>query len=447
MKDWFQRSSTAYQRLVWESDPAQASPSRRMLITVLRLLHNLALALTEGPLTLRATSLVYTTLLSLVPLLAVSFSVLKALGVHNEMAPILNHLLQPLGSEGRELTRYIITFVNNMKVAVLGSVGLAILIYTVVSLVQKVEEAFNFIWRVDQARRLVRRFSDYLSVIVVGPVLAFSALGITATVMGSNAVHRLSDFYPFAVAIDTVSRVLPYVLIVIAFTVVYMFIPNTRVRFSAALAGGMVGGIFWQSAGWAFAAFVASSTRYQLIYSSFAIVIMFMIWLYVSWLVLLLGAQIAYYQQYPAMLNTRRGHWQLGNREQEQIAISAMVLIGYNFFYQLPWWNGDDLAARLTVPAIALRPILERLERHGLLSATCAEPPLLFPARDIDTITVLSILEVVRTSEVPASMAKPTVEQSEEIMKRVDQAMSTSLAQRSVKDLVAAQRPPVRQSV
>jgi membrane protein len=334
-----------------------------------------------------------------------------------------------------------------MKVGVLGSVGLAILIYTVVSLVQKVEEAFNYIWRVNRTRRLVRRFSDYMSVILVGPVLVFSALGITAAVMGSDVVQRMTAFYPFAVVIDAVSRLLPYVLIVTAFTFVYLFIPNTRVRFGAALAGGVVGGVLWESAGWAFAAFIASSSEYQLIYSGFAIVIMFMIWLYVSWLILLLGAQMAYYYQYPAMFNTRRDRWRLGNREAEEIAISAMTLIGYNYFHQLPWWDCDALAARLKVPSISLRPILARLERCGLVAATGGYPPRFFPARDIATVTVRFVLEAVRGSEGPAWEVKAELDQAEKIMQRLDAACSAALAEQTVKDLVNAHPPSGRQAV
>lgn len=447
MNDWIKRFGAAYRQRVWETNSASVSQPWRVMITLLRLLHNLVMTVMEGPLTLRAMSLVYTTLLSLVPLLAVSFSVLKALGVHNQIQPILDQLLEPLGQQGRELTRYLIGFVNNMKVGVLGSLGLAVLIYTVVSLVQKVEEAFNYIWGVRQSRPLARRFSDYMSVILVGPVLVFSALGITAAVMGSNIVQSLSAVQPFAAFINAVSRLLPYVLIVIAFTFVYMFIPNTRVRFSAALAGGLVGGILWESAGWAFAAFVASSSKYQLIYSSFAIVIMFMIWLYVSWLILLLGAQVAYYHQYPAMLNTRRGLWQLGNREQEQIAVSAMTLISYNYFHQQPWWEADRLAARLTVPLLALHPILDRLESHNLVSASSDHPPKYFPARDITTIPVLSILEAIRLGETPAGVTVAGLDQTEEIMKRVDEALYTSLARQTVRDLVLACPPPKAQPV
>ena len=103
--------------------------------------------------------------------MAVSFSLLKAFGVHNQIEPMLNHFLAPLGEKGIEFSQRILGFVENVQVGVLGSLGLAFLIYTVVSLVQKIEEAFNFIWRIRQPRRFVRRFSDYMSVILVGPVL------------------------------------------------------------------------------------------------------------------------------------------------------------------------------------------------------------------------------------------------------------------------------------
>src|SRR3569832_2841230 len=111
-----------------------------------------------GQLTLRAMSLVYTTLLSLVPLLAVSFSELKAFGVHNQLTPVLLIFLSPLGENGVELGLRIVSFVENMKVGVLGSLCLSMLIYTVVALVQKIEDAFNYIWRIDRPRRFVRRF-------------------------------------------------------------------------------------------------------------------------------------------------------------------------------------------------------------------------------------------------------------------------------------------------
>jgi len=139
--------------------------------------------LVDGQLTLRAMSLVYTTLLSIVPLLALSFSVLKAFGVHNQIQPMLLRFLEPLGENGAEIAHNIIEFIQRMNVGVLGAVGLVLLLYTAISLMQKIEESLNYIWHVHRPRPLADRFSRYLSVLLVGPILVFSALGITATVM------------------------------------------------------------------------------------------------------------------------------------------------------------------------------------------------------------------------------------------------------------------------
>src|SRR5690606_8857192 len=134
----------------------------------------------RGDLTRRAMSLVYTTLLSVVPLIALSFSVLKGLGYHRELEPMLYSFLEPLGERGYQLTAQIMEFVDNVRSGVLGSLGLLFLLYTVISMVQKVEESFNFVWRVDQPRSFGRRFSEYLSVMVVGPALIVAALGLIA---------------------------------------------------------------------------------------------------------------------------------------------------------------------------------------------------------------------------------------------------------------------------
>ena len=122
--------------------------------------------------------------------------------------------------------------------------------------------------------------------------------------------------------VQALSRLVPYLLIIAAFTFVYLFMPNTRVRLWPALVGGIVGGIAWQSAGWVFAVFIAGSGNYAAIYASFAILILFMIWLYLSWLVLLFGASVAFYVQHPEYLYMRGGEPRLSNRMRERLGLS-----------------------------------------------------------------------------------------------------------------------------
>ena len=434
LKDW-------YMDRVWRVDLQTLSAARRLMVSMARLLHNMASELAEGNLTLRAMSLVYTTLLSLVPLLAVSFSLLKAFGVHNQIEPLLQSFLEPLGEKGVEFGNRILGFVENVQVGVLGSLGLVFLIYTVVSLVQKIEEAFNFIWRIQRPRRLVRRFSDYLSVILIGPVLVFAALGLTATVMGAGVIQDLVSVKPVAEMVGLIARLLPYVFVCAAFTFVYIFLPNTRVRFGAGLIGGLVAGFLWESGGWGFAAFIASSTKYTAIYSGFAIVIMFMIWLYLSWLILLLGAQVAYYVQNPTLLYSRRGEWRLSNEGREKVAILAVLLIGYNYYHQLTWWTLEGLARRMNIPSLSLRPILDILEKNGLISESSEEPTTYFPARDIETIKLATVIDAIRRDEkAPWTTFRddPEVSQIGAIMRRVDDAIDAALDQKTIKDLVLA---------
>jgi len=195
---------------IWGDDLRELSGVRRWIIVPVRLLIVLTRQLLQGQLNLRAMSLVYTTLLSVVPLLAVSFSVLKGFGVHNQVEPLLTNFLAPLGPRGEELTGNIIGFVENIKVGVLGSLGLVLLLYTVVSLIQKVEASFNYVWQVERLRGLAQRFSNYLSVILIGPVLVFTALGVTATAMSNVLVQQLMSVEPFGYLFLTLTKFIPY---------------------------------------------------------------------------------------------------------------------------------------------------------------------------------------------------------------------------------------------
>ena len=207
---------------VWETPLANINPKLRPMLSALRIGHLIIRDLLEGQLTLRSMGLVYTTLLAIVPLLAVSFSVLKGFGVHNQLEPIMLNVLAPLGDKGVEITRTIIGFVDNIKVGVLGSLGLVLLFYTVVSLIQKIERAFNYTWRVSDQRPIMQRFSDYLSVILIGPVLVFSAIGITASVSSVSVVKDAMDIEAVSMVFTFFSRLIPYLLIILAFTYLYV---------------------------------------------------------------------------------------------------------------------------------------------------------------------------------------------------------------------------------
>ena len=341
-------------RAVWNPDIASLPWWRARFLRWVRLVYLVGRDLTDGQLNLQAMSLVYTTLLSLVPLLAVSFSVLKAFDVHNQIEPIMLNFMTPLGERGAEITANVIGFVDNIKVGVLGAVGLGLLIYTVISLVQKIERAFNFTWHVRHGRSFVERFRDYLSVIMIGPVLVFSALGATASLMNNSVVQALVKLPGLAWVVESIGTLVPYLFVIAAFTFVYKFVPNTRVRLGSAAVGALVAGFLWQTIGWGFASFVVTSAKYAAIYSGFAILVFFMIWLYVAWLILLVGASIAFYHQHPEYLTLRSRDARLSNRLKERLALSAMYLITQSHFRGTSPWTAEGLAKHLAVPTDAV---------------------------------------------------------------------------------------------
>src|SRR5690606_25663602 len=180
-------------RLVWGSTLQGTGIFGQAASVVLRYLYALIRDILAGQLTLRAMSLVYTTLLSVVPLIAMSFSVLKGLGVHNDLRPLLYEGLAPLGEQGEEITNQVINLVDNVRGGLLGGVSLAFFIYTSVSMVQKVEESFNFVWHVGQPRSIARRFSEYLVVMLVGPVVVVIAIGMIASFRNAELVQMILD--------------------------------------------------------------------------------------------------------------------------------------------------------------------------------------------------------------------------------------------------------------
>jgi membrane protein len=361
-----------------------------------RYLYALARDLLDGQISMRAMSLVYTTLLSLVPLLALGFSLFKGLGVHNSLEPVLGRFLAPLGPQGIELTRNIIAFVENIKVGVLGSLGVALLLYTVLTMIQKVEQSFDFIWRVEVPRRLGQRLTEYLSVLLVGPFAVFLALGITASVMNSGVVAHLATIEPFGAILYLLGRLVPYAVIIGLFTFLYAFVPNTRVRLSAAFGGGLLAGVLWQSASLAFASFVANSPNYNAIYSGFAIVILLLIWLYVGWLILLVGCQLAYYLQYPERLTPTRIAPQMSGRAGELLGLQVVGLVGRRFLEGGTPFTLDELHRDLAVVPEHVDRVVEILLHHGVLAESGTDGSELLPRRDLDSLTVAELWQLLR---------------------------------------------------
>ena len=322
--------------------------------------------LINGHLTLHAMSLVYTTMLSIVPMLALSFSVLKAFNVQDQFTPMLYGFLEPMGAKGLEIHNSVLAFVENIKVGVLGFVGFLLLFYTVISLVQKIERAFNTIWFAPQLRSVGQRFTNYLSVILVGPVVVVTAISVTASTMSSSLVQSLIAIEPFGTLIVALTKLMPFLMIIAAFTFFYVLMPNAQVNFKSALVGGVVAGSSWQATSLLFTSFVVGSTNYDAIYSGFAVGILLLIWLYVNWLILLIGSSIAFYHQHENHI-TREAEIELAPELIEQVGLDMMLCIARRYEQNAKPISQLELEKRHFIPAILTRKVIDRLIKHRLV--------------------------------------------------------------------------------
>jgi membrane protein len=422
-------------KYVWGDTLLKFGLPGRLLTGVLRNLYAVLRDILSGQLTLRSMSLVYTTLLSVVPLMAFSFSVLKGLGVHKELESRLYVVLEPLGDKGIEITDQLMTLVDNVNGSVLGGIGLAFFVYTAISMVQKIEESFNYVWYVSKPRNFARRFTEYMFVLLIGPVAIVIAIGTIASVENEAVVQWLSQSSLFGPIFTATSRLTPYLVITSVFTFLYAYMPNTKVNFRAALVGGLAGGIMWATVGVIFAAFIANSARTQAIYASFAIAITTLIWLYLNWLILLIGSQIAFYFQNPAYLRLGRREPRLSNEMRERLALNIMFLVGREFRDPGPGVNLRGLARVLKIPTITLAPIAAGLESGGLLASN--ENEELLPGREMSRIKLTDILNVVRRDGETGSHRDPKWNDAIDALgAAVDAAVERTVADRTLSELL-----------
>jgi membrane protein len=427
-------------RDLWTADLSIHRFPARAGIRLLRVLVVVARAPFDGQLNLEAAALVYRTLLSIVPLLAVTFSVLKAFGAQYRIEPLLVQMLSPLGPAGVEVARRIVEFVSNVGVGVLGAVGLIGLFYTVVSVIEGIENALNQIWHVRRSRSLMRKFTDYLSFLLVGPVLVFAALGIIASAQSNRVVQRVLALTPFRPeTVAAVWNVAPFVLFVAAFTLLYRFLPYARVAPSAALVGGVTAATLWHIMGIAFTALVASSASYSAIYSSFAVLVVFLLWLQIAWLVVLVGGEIAYIHQHPTSYVAARGRPSVGLRESA--GLGALVEITRRYLAGEPPLRVDDLARRLGAPLTIVDEVIEDFITHGFL-ARAVEPDGVVLARTPELITVVEVLTAIREPAPNAVDLEIAEGPAVDALRRRDDAVEQALAGLTLHSVATAAATP-----
>lgn len=384
-----------------DTDLWRAQPATRASAAATHAARVLVLAVREfiaNRCRVHATALAFTTLLSLVPLLALAFALAKGFGLQHRIRPLVDTWLAANQEEvGEKLIAFVeraIQYVQQTKVGLLGGFGLLLLIWATIKVMSTIEKSFNEIWRVARSRTLVRKLTDYLSVLVISPVLLIAATSAGAAFRSSPVVRSALSWGLAAWLVECALVLLPTWA---AFVAAYVFMPNTRVRLRPALAGAIVAGSAWQAAFWAYTTFQVGMAKYNAIYGTFAAIPVLMVWLYLSWAIVLFGAQLSWAAQ-----NVRR-HWdeRRGERasiaSREAIALRAMAALAVAFQRGTAPLSAEELAERLRAPASLVAEALRALAAAGLCSEVVGpEASAYQPARPLGQIAPAHVLAAVR---------------------------------------------------
>lgn len=384
---------------VWLSDEPHGLV--RHVVGPLRLAYMVVHGFFKDQCHLRATALAYVTILSVAPLLAVAFSISKALGLHN--AEFTRDLLLTLTAGRSEIVGNIVSYIENTGVGTLGVLGVLALFVAALSMLNTVEHAFNKIWGVERGRSPWRKLTDYLTVVLISPVLVFAALSFNVSLHGLELLPLVSQITALAL------KVAPYIMVWLAFFLLYVFVPNTKVPLSSAAWSAVLAGTLWQLAQMFYVRNQADiATHSNVIYGSFAQFPLFLIWLYISWVIVLLGGEVGYalahQKSYLAEMRARKA----GVLETHKLAVVCMLLLTKRFAQGQGGYPEPDLAARLGESGRTVLPLMQSLGEAGLTLRAERDGQTLFAlAKAPESIRVMQILQAVSDDGAPASYANP----------------------------------------
>ncbi len=420
-----------FNRFLWQQNTSLLPLPQRLLIRTIQIFIAVMRDLLQGQLSLRAMSLVFTTLIGFFPLLALTFAVLKGLGVHNALEPTLLTLLEPLGDRANELTTNILNYVDNIQVQLIGITSVGLLIYIVLDMMRKIESSFNYIWSVKQGRSWSSRISEYLFAVIVSPLLLFLSISLTSWVNTNFFETFLEKLLYGSFVIEFTAFITSILLMSLAFAFAYVFLPNTRVRFSSAFIGGLVTTIIWKLMGSVFQGFFVSTAR-ESIYLAFATAIAVMFFAYIGWLVALVGSSIAYYHQDPGKARSGRERAHYSIAQQEELSLTLAAIIIRRFQQGLPPLTEAELANALSGNPIVIEGPLESLKRIGLITSTADEPPRFLPLKSVTECSILEVLSALRRLE--ADPHKGDIQSADLRVVREFQEAAETLLQRELGD-------------
>jgi len=427
---------------IWRIRLADLPFGKSFLIRQLRIIILAIRGYDEDKCFVRASSLTFYTLLSIVPVAAMFFGVAKGFGFEK----VLERRLYENFRGQEEILEKVINFSNSLlqetQGGVIAGIGMAVLFWSVLKVLNHIERSFNDIWEIKTGRSWGRKFSDYLAIMLISPI--FIIMSGSATVFITTQVEQITQRVAllgmFSPLISFMLKFLPYILIWMLFTFLYIIMPNTRVNFKAGLVGGIVAGTLYQIAQGTYISFQIGAARYNAIYGSFAALPLFLMWIQISWWIVLFGAELSFanqnvdtYEYEPDCLNISPGFKKL-------LTLQVAHSLVKNFSNGEKPLTYSQISNHLNMPVRLVHSIIFDLVESGLVAETLTKADKEFayqPARDINKMTIQYVLEALDqkgTDDIPVARTEDYQALSD-ALQDFGEAMEKSPVNKLLKDI------------
>ena len=390
---------------IWDTDIQKMFILKRIFIYGLRTIYLVSEGLIRNKCAVWTNSLSFTTLLSLVPFFAVFFYFIQWAGTRSEGFKnfLHNYIRENLTMGSEQIAHYLIQFSQNIQLGALGYSGLIFLILTIISLLTTIEKAFNNIWGIQNARPFFIRVCVYWTIVSVSPFLIGLSYTLSLSLQFEAVIEKIDHITWMN---KTFLSALPYILSSAALTAIYKFMPNTKVRFRSALMGGIVGGCLWEGSKGAFYFMTRNVFTYHEVYGAMAAFPIFLIWIYISWLIVLLGAEIAFADQHLKSYGKEKKVENVHFAFKEYLALHIVRYIGRLFYEGKPPVSIETVSSDLGMPVRLVNEIAHDLAVLNIIKEISSDEEIYQMAKPLEKISVQNVLDALRKKGVSLEMSE-----------------------------------------
>ena len=380
---------------IWRVTDDEVSKSRGIIYNGIKIATLSVREFTQGRVVNKASALTYSTLLAIIPILAILFAIARGFGFANLLEDqFRNGLSGQVEATTETILQFIDSYLKHAKSGIFIGVGLIMLFYSTLLLTYNMERTFNAIWQVKKPRTLYRKITDYFSMILLLPLLVILSSGVSIFV--TTAMKNMQEFVLLAPIMKFLVRLVPFMLTSAMFTALYIFMPNTNVKFRYAIFPGIIAGIAFQGFQYLYIGSQIWISRYNAIYGSFAAIPMFLLWAQISWSICLYGAQLSYVAQNLRNFSFSKETKNISRRYHDFLCILIMSLICKRFQEPNEPYTAEEISNEHKIPIRLSKQILYELQDLNLISEIQMgqnnEDIGYLPSVDINCITIAMLL-------------------------------------------------------